>query len=137
MPMLQPVASTVPDTVPAGLILAAVRSMLSRTNPVGVHATPAEATGAPVARSAASVRTRTAAATSGPRLVVLARAVALPLSTPAVRVQSRTINLLVDGDTLPGGSPAHVAILPASQEPTRTVLVAPTSECDRKRTLRL
>src|SRR5689334_22945845 len=37
MPMLQPVASTSPCTVP-GLMSAAVRLMLSRTKPVGVQA---------------------------------------------------------------------------------------------------
>src|SRR5690348_13338098 len=40
MPMLQPVASTSPCTVP-GLMSAAVRLMLSRTKPVGVQAATA------------------------------------------------------------------------------------------------
>src|SRR5580765_7702022 len=92
MPMLQPVASTVPDTVPAGLIMRAVRSMLSRMKPVGVHAaTPADAIGAPAATSVVSVTARTA--TTPPRLRLLTRSAVLPRSTRALQVQPLTINL--------------------------------------------
>src|SRR3954453_12137693 len=59
--MLQPVASTAPDTMPTGLICAAVRSMPSFTYPVGVHTVAAlaweMATSAPHAAAAAAART--------------------------------------------------------------------------------
>src|SRR4051812_17520713 len=62
--MLQPVASTSPLTVPAGLIFAAVILMASRKNPVGVQVTAASACWMPVPNRKPLPATLSASATA-------------------------------------------------------------------------